>query len=582
VTINQVAAPNVIVPVITASRTTGVAPLAITFDALATTAPLLTALTFSEIRYFWRFGDDRGTFWMTGANPGGNNKNEAYGPVAKHVFETSGNYTVELVASHINNAGQLIQTTVSRSDIVVTNADTVFASNTIYISQSGVPVPGVGGVPMGANVQQVTNWTTLQTLAQTYKRILLRRGDTWDINGGITFGASQAGPGIIGAYGTGNKPVISQNIDTVGMTFGDNGDDWRLIDLKVTSNDLAYFPFSRAIMMQHGSDLLLLRTDVEKAGRILVEAGTNEGYTDLGHGMYIVDSVIGPVGATTPAICLYTSSVDRLGVLGCTIIGSKDHGTRWQGTALSVFSNNTSSGHRDGSHCLTIRGKANAADQTTWLGRWTENVVVSDNAITGSAGSLAVLRIHPQNNVSAERLRNVLVERNLLTSIASEVMSTSVVSGFTVRNNILRTNHSTAIDVRAESSVGSPPPSQNFFYNNTVYKADVSVVNGLTVLGFVGSAGGGISGVVATNNLAYAPIDTAPVFTNGTGGQVTLANNSSNAQIKNNRPWASTTPVAAVDYTPSGSYAVDAGAWVPVYDNYFRTVNTLPREIGAI
>jgi len=247
VTINQIAPAYVITPVITAHRSTGVAPLAVTFDALSTTAPALTSLPFSEIYYSWTFGDTAGgATWDYGTQPGVNLKNEAIGPVAAHVFETHGSYTVTCWAFYLDSGGTL-HTGSSTTDITVTDPDTVFASNTIYISQSGVPVPGVDdGVPPGANVQQVTTWSTIATLAQTYKRILLKRGDTWvsTVQVGLDQ-ISRAGPGIIGAYGTGAKPLMQMDSDAGAFSFTANCPEWRIMDIEAEGINLVSRPFSR-------------------------------------------------------------------------------------------------------------------------------------------------------------------------------------------------------------------------------------------------------------------------------------------------------------------------------------------------
>ena len=580
VTINPVAAPNVIVPVITAHRTTGVAPLAITFDALQTTAPVLTALPFSDIHYEWRFGDDRGTFWSYGINVGGNNKNIAFGPVAAHVFETPGTFTVELIASHINNAGQLSQTTVTMPNIVVTSAD---ALNTIYISQSGVPQPGIDpGVPPGATVQQVTNWNTIQTLAQTYKRILLKRGDTWDVNVGCNFTGAHAGQGIIGAYGTGAKPIATVNINDGALRFSAGGNDWRVMDLTVTSNDLVEQTFGRGIAIMGGNDILLLRTDVNRTGRILVEGGLGS------NGVYMADSVIGPASSRgTASICVYGSTNDRVSLLGNQIHASRDHGTRLQGTALSVLSNNYFSTAFTGSHCLTIRGKSNDATPATWNGLWTENVVVSDNLIDGSAGSIAVLACKPVNPQAAERLRRILVERNRIQALNTECFIAQVVDELTFRNNLCTTYGGLAIEIRYKADSGpvyrSPSPLRGFVYNNTFYKPDTSQAAGHTFIQFDPDVTGPY---LITNNICYTPGSTGVVFivpaNLTTPTNYTITTCTTVPQMTANRPWAAVTPVAAADYTPSASYAVDGGTWVPVYKNYFGATNSNPREIGAI
>ena len=582
VTINQVAAPNVIVPVITASRTTGVAPLAITFDAIGTTAPVLTALPFSEIHYEWRFGDDRGTFWSYGTNAGGNNKNIAFGPVGKHIFETPGTFTVELIASHINSAGQLSQTTVTLPNIVVTNPDTVFAGTaTICISQNSTPIAGQDGAPAGCAVQMVPNWNTIQTLAQTYKRILLKRGDTWDVNGEASFGASQAGQGIIGAYGTGAKPIASVNINEGALRFAAGGNDWRVMDLTVTSNDLAVQTFGRGIAVMGGNNVLLLRTDINRTGRILLEGGG-------GSGMYVADSVIGPASSQgTDSINIYASTQDRIGLLGVRSTGSRDHGIRLQGTANSVISNIQVDGGRLSSHVCTIRGKSNDAVPATWNGLWTENVVVSDSLFDGSTGSIAALACKPVNPQAAERLRRVIVERNRIQALNSECFIAQVVDELTFRNNLCTTYSVLAIEIRYKADAGpvyrSPSPLRGFVYNNTVYKPDTSQAAGHAFIQFDPDVTGPY---LLTNNICYTPGSTGVAFINPanltTPTNYTITTCTTVPQMTANRPWAAVSPVAAVDFTPSASYAVDGGTWVPIYKNYFGTTNSNPREIGAI
>ena len=580
VTINPVAAPvGAITPVISVSRSTGVAPLAITFDALGTTAPALTSLPFGEIHYAWTFGDTAGgATWAYGTNPGVALKNEAIGPVAAHVFETDGDYTVTCWAFYLDSGGTLHSGSATTA-ITVTDPDTVFAANTIYISQSGVPVPGVDdGVPSGATVLQETSWNAIGNLATTYKRILLKRGDVWVGDGDISFNTvGKAGQGILGAYGTGAKPRVNMAADASAIRF-DNANDWRVIDLDIVGDTVTYRPNGDGVT-SYADNILILRTDI-RLGRILIGGGHRAG-------LYIVECLIGPstelinggTGLREFGIDHYTENSVNLAIIGSHYRGSGNHGCRIQGAATAVVSNNYFEGSNASGHAFTLRGQVNPADNAVWSGLWTENVVVSDNYITDIHGTHTALRIHPQSNDYPERLRNILVERNHVFS-ESIAASFSVATGLTVRNNLFVTRAAAGWDIRGLTNFpGAPFPTQGFFYNNTVYKPDIGLVNGFQVAEFIGT----ISGQVLTNNLAYAPLDTTPIFTNGaTPAQYTGSNNSSNTQIKNDRPWLAASPVAAIDFTPSGSYAVDGGTWVPVYKNYFGTPNSAPREIGAI
>src|SRR3990172_2937982 len=80
-----------ITPSLESARTSGVAPLAVFFDATGTTATG-TNHPFHELEYRWDFGDLASGNWRTTGLP----KNKAMGPVAAHVFETPGTYPVTL------------------------------------------------------------------------------------------------------------------------------------------------------------------------------------------------------------------------------------------------------------------------------------------------------------------------------------------------------------------------------------------------------------------------------------------------------------------------------------------------------
>ncbi len=185
--------------VLNASRVTGVAPLAVSFDTVGSTSTA-TSLPFHEMKYTWTFGDPAGATWAYGAKAGAASKNAASGPVAAHVFETPGTYTVS-VTSYDGT------TTMTRSTVItVTNPNTVFAANTLCVSNTTTPVGGDGdGCPVGAQGEQITNWSLIGTRSSTYKRILLKRGDTWNTNARANM---SAGPGIIGVYGSGAVPHV--------------------------------------------------------------------------------------------------------------------------------------------------------------------------------------------------------------------------------------------------------------------------------------------------------------------------------------------------------------------------------------
>jgi len=103
-----------------------------------------SALTrpFHDIVYGWKFGDSS-VPWARGSQVGGpgvNDRNLAAGPVAAHVFEKPGTYTVCLTAfDGKNTAETAVQITVS--DFSAANTLCINAIGTDY---TGCPIVGVG------------------------------------------------------------------------------------------------------------------------------------------------------------------------------------------------------------------------------------------------------------------------------------------------------------------------------------------------------------------------------------------------------------------------------------------------------
>lgn len=169
---------NPILPAFTTNRTsvsnTGVAPLYVHFDASTTTAVGLTSIPFHELYFYWTFGDSAsGATWGYGTNAGAALKNEASGPIAAHVFETAGSYTVTLTAYHLSSGGSLTISAPVTKTITVTAADTVFAgNNTVCISKVGDFV----GAPAGVDYVAKSGTATIpagQTTATVVVDILL-------------------------------------------------------------------------------------------------------------------------------------------------------------------------------------------------------------------------------------------------------------------------------------------------------------------------------------------------------------------------------------------------------------------------
>ena len=593
VTINN----NPIVPTFTMTRTTGVAPLGVHFDASGTTAPTLTSKPFHDLHYVWSFGDPAGgATWAYGTRPGVASKNTAYGPIAAHVFETPGTYTATLWVYHLDSGGTLRSASkIGSTSITVTDPDVVFdTAHTIYVSQGTTLTPGVtDGVPSGANVLTMPNWSTLKTLVGTngYRRIRLKRGDTWNVDAWADFpNATWNGPGLIDAFGTGAKPIVSSQIDAPCFRVAAGVNDWRVVDCVATTSDLAGTAVgNRNSFVIGANNFCMLRCETNSTRSGLMAADVT--------GLYVVDSVIGATSkANSGCIGVYTDKVDYQAFLGSSFTGSWGHGVRLQGTSKSVFSNNYAGEVTAASHgyALTLRGKCNDAANATWNGLWTEDVVVSDNVIKNNPGAgIDALAIKPQsNNDHAERLRNIICERNLIQSAGTwGAALLEVAENMTFRNNILIVEDSEVGLTLQGNNPNSPAPVGTKIYNNTFYKSTAAVSSNFVGIRITDP---GPSAMVIKNNVGYAPgcvfdgfgATPATIFkttqSNGNESTHTITNNTSNAQLIGTRPWASATPVAAADFTPSASYAVDSGVYVPIVDDYFSTQITGTRDMGAI
>ncbi len=169
-----------------ASRLAGPAPLAVLFDASGTTAPGVE-FPFHQLLYEFHFGDERGETWPHSGRP---KNTQRGGPLAAHVFDRPGTYTVR-VAVRAAGGGSLGEATLR---VEVQDPDKVFAgSRTVCVSARG----DFAGAPSGA--------LRLRELPAEFsgKRILLRRGETF---GRIEPRPTDSGFQI-GAFGPGAKPV---------------------------------------------------------------------------------------------------------------------------------------------------------------------------------------------------------------------------------------------------------------------------------------------------------------------------------------------------------------------------------------
>ena len=121
---------------INASRTSGVAPLAVMFDAMDATDPSYRR-EFHSLHYEWTFDDPSSGTWSYS----GKSRNQAIGPLAGHLFTRPGTYRVTLTVT--NPAGQAATAAVT---INVQDPATAYAgTRTTCVSSRG----NFSGCPAG-------------------------------------------------------------------------------------------------------------------------------------------------------------------------------------------------------------------------------------------------------------------------------------------------------------------------------------------------------------------------------------------------------------------------------------------------
>jgi hypothetical protein len=576
-----------------ATRATGVSPLSVFFDASATTSTATTK-PFHEIEYRWNFGDAASGFWATGARAGVSSRNLAMGPIAAHVFEPAAFVAGSTTRTVTVTAFDGVSTASCSMDIIITDPEVAFAGSTLCASSTG----NFAGCPAGAT--QVTNasWDNIFNVVagrgQTFKRVLLARGDSFTTTTGADVRFS--GPGHIGAYGAGNRPILTGPTNKLflghssNLTFG----DWRITDLDIdgvnrtvgTHGIQATGPASRITVLRTRirnmrvtalADLQTLDAVNGAAQNAPVYPEWTIADSDFDAnqaGMLIAMTSFAYMGnVTTNLVSLH--SLRMIFGQKLVISNSEMSGTAG-GTALSVRGVDVNVGARPASGTF-----GNAF--TVPAGTFTEKVVMSDNKLLAGGAALP-FSVHAVNVTGDVRFRDILVERNWLVSGPNSTnFFNSEASLITVRNNLFDMSGLAAGETFAIGLQQNANPTQMdsiAVYNNSAFTSlAAATFNGFNIL----IVPGGISptNVVAINNLGYAPNNTAnPTASvrNLGGGSVTDLNNSTKAQIQGVSPlFTATPPTQPSHWRPTGaSYAIGGGraqglapAGVPVYSDFF-------------
>jgi PKD repeat protein len=562
------------------SRTSGVAPLAVFFDAMEDRDDPQYPLTrhsdaavdeFHDLLFQWDFGDSGSATWAVT----GKSKNVATGPVAAHVFETAGTYTVRLTVRDANGV-----TGTASVNINVQSPDSAFSGKTTCVSRNG----DFAGCPSGA--VQLTDTRAFDVIldneidARGRRRVLFHRGQEWSI--GSTY-SPPAGPGLVGAFGSGAKPVVRQS-SPIQYSLSLN-DDWRMQDLHLVGVPGA--SGSRAMGFGSGTaNGLYLRMSIEPGTFAMgVAQAISSGNAN---GLFVVDCDLRKLSSVGGGGNIGYVQGRRIVILGSVFDDSKggEHVLRIPHADGLVISNSQLSRQAVNKAVLSLRS-ADVGGSCGFCGEWTQNVVISDNLIGGSASTTVGL-VGSAGSSSASQGRDIIFERNYFYAAEPDGPSNSLGAasavGLTIRNNIANLDGyatGTAFQGFSFSSMGNSLSNNARlqdvrFYNNTCH-TKTSTSSPIKCV-FWAEA---IPNSQAKNNLFYAPgASNARLFTGSPPSGGAMAGNLMAVQ----NPFVVAQPASPTDYKlPTSSIAKDKGARINVLDDWslaFRPTSAA-LDVGA-
>ena len=516
--------------VITTSRVSGAAPLAVFFDSTATICAGCDP--FHDLDHEWDFGDPTAGTWSVSDK----SKNQAFGPVTAHVFETPGSFVVNLVVYGSGGARR------QQVAITVTDGNAEWAgTKTTCLSTSG----NFADCPAGAAQVSASSTAAIQTSCNVANhRCLLRRGEIWT---GAALSLTVSGPSMIGAYGSGAKPVVDAT-DTI-FLFEEKSSDWRVTDLRcrgATNANAMVFGAKHTLQ-----NVLLQRIESEpgtlNAGVSFHASVLNLNNDALHDGLFFVENAwndMGVDGARPTA----TVAGRRVAFLGNTFIDAESAGhVLWMPhLEKGVIAHNELARQANGKRVIIIDSADQNGTCTAGCGFPARDVVIADNIIRGRDDSY--VSFTSEAVTTGARGINYLVERNFFTqattgdngsSFALHIENTEAI---TIRNNLVRMDAWQGY--RAVDNYGTKGRA----YNNSCVVPSVTAN--------VTCVGSSTEMIAAYNNLLYAPqaTGTAVAFSG------TATSSGANVRVTTN-PFIAADPLNPADFQLKvGSPGIDMGS----------------------
>jgi PKD repeat protein len=398
-----------------ASRVSGVAPLAVHFDATATDVATKTYRyaidLFRQVKYSFDFGDERGETW---AVSGLSKNTQTGGPVAAHVFTTPGTYTVTLAATESSGAAPSTATVT----INVQDPNVVYAgAKTVCVSK----VSDFASCPAGAS--------KLTAFPASFNglRVLLHSGESF---GDIGLQDGNAGV-IVSSYGGGAKPsVASVGVGSWRPATANFATDITVMNLAVAGKMVQSIG-SRVLFYRN----TLMSTDPNNSGLYFGNVSywaQNDPYRQVptaafqhAREIFIVENTI--TSTTSGAQYGIFGEGANLAIMGNTLGSFQFHNVRVTKAYRTIIAHNELRGVSSGgmhalklhSGGLTAYDPSYAVSGDTWASK---DIVIVNNKFGSSTDNNAwTVAICPQNDQVAEGLERVLVSNNTFVKGAGTV-----------------------------------------------------------------------------------------------------------------------------------------------------------------
>jgi hypothetical protein len=439
---------------IVSHRSSGVAPLAVSFDLTGTTNTG-GYNNFGEITYDVTFDDAGSGTWAVD----GRSKNAALGPVVAHTFRTPGTYTVEVTATDAAGNCDTATTTVTVSD-----PDTAFAGTSTICVGNSLPTAGVGGCPTGAAVAASSDYdaalATDCNVDAVAVRCLFKGGDTFTASTFVN--VAHAGPTIIGNYGSGQAILIATTADeTIRLDASVPTTDIRIFGFNVTKDSVSTGSVAFVSKVNAGNLQDVLLMDVTGAnGSAAILAN------QLHAGVFFDTVTWTPCTGGSGNGCISFQG-DPWAVMGSDLQDST--AAEWPMRVLRG-----GRGYMTSSYLATAAATKNVLKfhGTTVANSSTKNNI-NFSSFIGNANSSIPVQFSPQTDGFDEQITHLVFDSNYVKNVDANggAAKFSLVEGLWVRNNVMVGGGFDCITVARRSGSGTDPTNMSdaHVYNNTCY-----------------------------------------------------------------------------------------------------------------